>query len=102
MDAACPADMARLSILIAVFAVACAAADPNGTDPAEDNGKADGWGSTASTKTLVLRGTVITMDEARGSKQVITNGAVVIKGQKITAILDATQPLPTGSNVVVL
>lgn len=101
--------MARLSTLftltVTLFAVACSAADPNadGTDPTGgDDLKGDVWGSSTSTKTLVLRGTVITMDEARGSKQVITNGAVVIKGQKITAILDSTQPLPTGSNVVVL
>ena len=70
-------------------------------DESGSGGKTDGWGSTTS-GTLVLRGTVITMDENRGTKQVLTNGAVVIKGQKITAILASGEALPTGTGVVYL
>ncbi len=89
----------------AAFSAGCGAQQADdalewGMDTGSD-GKTDGWGSDTS-GTLVLRGTVITMDAARGDKQVINNGAVVIKGQKIVDILTSGQPLPTGTGVVYL
>jgi len=71
-------------------------------DPGEDPGdsKFDGPGTTAGT-TLVLRGTILTMDESLGANDVVT-GAVVIVGGKIQKILGANDPLPTGAGVTVL
>lgn len=72
----------------------------DGTD-GENEDKHD-WGTADNAGTLVLRGTVITMDETRGTKQVIPNGAVVIKGQKIVDVLTSDRKLPTGEGVVYL
>jgi len=76
--------------------------DPDAVDPGDDPGdsKFDGPGTAPGT-TLVLRGTILTMDEARGANDVI-DGAVVIVGGKIQKILAASDPLPTGSGVTVL
>lgn len=107
------ASFAALGIGLSLLLPACASdpADEETTpidepgDDAQDqspgDGKFDGPGSTPGTK-LVLRGTVLTMDEARGNAQVIDNGAVVIEGGKISKVLTAGQPLPTGSDVTVL
>jgi len=95
----------RLTLVCALLCAAAGACtgttDPDGTDPGDRSGKEDTWGPTSS-KTLVLRGTVVTMDEARGSRQILDNAAVVIKAGTIIAILEKGQPLPTGSDVVVL
>jgi 5-methylthioadenosine/S-adenosylhomocysteine deaminase len=81
-------------------ATGCTQSDPM-TDPDDpDAGKADDWGPTSS-KTLVLRGTVVTMDEARSAK-ILDNAAVVIKAGKVTQILTSGQALPTGTGVTVL
>ncbi|HTM22426.1 MAG TPA: amidohydrolase family protein [Kofleriaceae bacterium] len=87
--------------LAALLGAGCTQSD-SGTDPGDPgDGKADVWGPTSS-KTLVLRGTVVTMDEARGYNRVLDNAAVVIKAGKITAILTQGQALPSGSDVTVL
>ncbi len=62
--------------------------DDDGIPVEPEEVKADGWGSTSSPP-LVLRGTIITMDEARGTQDVIENGAVVVEGTKIKAVLKA-------------
>jgi cytosine/adenosine deaminase-related metal-dependent hydrolase len=62
----------------------------------------DGDGADTKGRTLVLRGTVVTMDEARGAEQVLEDAAVVIQGEQIKAILERGAPLPTGPGTVVL
>ena len=71
--------------------------DGNPVEPEEV--KADGWGSTSSPP-LVLRGTIITMDEARGTQDVIENGAVVVEGTKIKAVLKAGEAFPANATVL--
>lgn len=93
--------LAAAALLLSACNTAPADAAVEWGDDSGSDGKTDGWGSTTS-GILVLRGTIVTMDEKRGTKQVITNGAVVVEGQKITQILTSGQPLPTGSNVVYL
>src|SRR5687767_10055249 len=65
------------------------------------DGKFDGPGSTPGTK-LVLRGTILTMDESRGNQQVVDNGAVVIEGGKVIKVLGQGEALPSGTGVTVL
>jgi hypothetical protein len=93
--------MRRLALfaLLAGCVTAPDSADP--IDGVEDEGKYDGPGTTTGT-TLVLKGTVITMDEARGAQQVLEGGAVVIEGGKIKSVLAAGQALPSGSKVTVM
>jgi len=100
-------------MLAAVVPLACvpadqidptAAADGDGDidlTEGQQDGKFDGPGSTPGTQ-LVLRGTVITMDEQLGTSQVVEDGAVVIVGGKIKQVLAAGEPLPSGAGVTVL
>lgn len=80
-------------------ALACGAACSAGPQDQDEIGEE--W-ATATSPTLVLRGTVITMDEARGTAQVLEGGAVVVKADKIQSVLAAGAALPSGKNVVVL
>src|SRR5262245_45172617 len=95
--------MRRLSLgFVAIFAAACAGAPADdGVDGNDEDAKFDGAGTRAGTL-LVLRGTVLTMDEARGAEQVIEGGAVVIEKGKVKSVLAAGDPLPSGSGVTVL
>ncbi len=78
-----------------LFAAACAV---DGTEePATDEQDTNGLNQT-----LVLRGTIITMDDALGAGQVIEGGAVVVTNDKIVDVLPAGAPLPTGKTVTTL
>src|SRR5262245_27566625 len=88
--------------LVAIFATACVGAPADeGFAGDDEDAKFDGAGTRAGTL-LVLRGTVVTMDEARGTEQVLENGAVVIEKGKVKSVLAAGEALPTGSSVTVL
>ncbi len=92
--------MRRLA-LFSLFAIACTNL-PDSPDPMDqEDGKFDGPG-TQSGSTLVVRGTIITMDEQRGANDVIAGGAVVVESGKVKAVLGPTDALPTGSKVTVL
>jgi cytosine/adenosine deaminase-related metal-dependent hydrolase len=68
---------------------------------ADDEDTNEEW-ATAKSPTLVLRGTLVTMDEARGNNEVIEGGALVIKGDKIVDVLEPGAPLPADKKTIVL
>lgn len=94
--------MRSLAVLVA-FSAACVSTAP-GDSPdftGDEDGKFDGPGTSAGT-TLVLKGTVITMDETRGAQQVIEGGAVVVQSGKVKSVLPASEALPSGNKVTVM
>jgi len=54
---------------------------------------AQGWTSEGG---LILRGDIVTMDE---NLRVIPNGRLVVRGDRIVAVLEANQPLPDSASL---
>lgn len=93
----------RLRHFLAPMTLGLAVAATGACSSADDGiGSDEGEWATAASPTLVLRGTIVTMDESLGKDEVIENGAVVIKADKIVDVLRPGAPLPTDKKVVVL